>query len=99
MEKFSSALANKPFGVLLNKCDVVENIDEMTKDFCAFLNLGAQKLNEFGLEPYLGFLHPHLTNDFENNPNEQSALFVLPLSAVSALNVHALKFVLLEALP
>ncbi|GAA9830093.1 GTPase ObgE [Helicobacter pylori] len=99
LEKFSLALANKPFGVLLNKCDVVENIDEMTKDFCAFLNLEAQKLEAFGLEPYLGFLHPHLTNDFENNPDEKSALFVLPLSAVSALNTHALKFVLLEALP
>ncbi|GAA7889236.1 GTPase ObgE [Helicobacter pylori] len=99
LEKFSSALANKPFGVLLNKCDVVENIDEMTKDFCTFLNLEAQKLEAFGLEPYLGFLHPHLTSDFENNPDEKSALFVLPLSAVSALNAHALKFVLLEALP
>ncbi|GAA8068129.1 GTPase ObgE [Helicobacter pylori] len=98
LEKFSPTLANKPFGVLLNKCDVVENIDKMAKDFCAFLNLEVQKLEAFGLEPYLGFLHPHLTNDFENNPNEKSALFVLPLSAVSALNVHALKFVLLEAL-
>lgn len=84
---------------MLNKCDVVENIDELTKDFCTFLNLEAQKLEAFGLEPYLGFLHPHLTNDFENNPDEKSALFVLPLSTVSALNVHALKFVLLEALP
>ncbi len=71
----------------------------MTKDFCTFLNLEAQKLEAFGLEPYLGFLHPHLTSDFENNPDEKSALFVLPLSAVSALNTHALKFVLLEALP
>ncbi|GAA8657014.1 GTPase ObgE [Helicobacter pylori] len=98
LEKFSPALANKPFGVLLNKCDVVENIDKMTKDFCTFLNLEVQKLNAFGLEPYLGFLHPNLTSDFENNPNEKSALFVLPLSAVSALNTHALKFVLLKAL-
>ncbi|MBH0276014.1 GTPase ObgE, partial [Helicobacter pylori] len=47
---------------------------------------------------YLGFLHPNLTSDFENSPNEQSALFVLPLSAVSTLNTHALKFVLLKAL-
>ncbi|WP_104748033.1 GTPase ObgE [Helicobacter cetorum] len=96
LEKFSPTLANKPFGILLNKCDILEDIDATMKEFCEFLNLKAERLKAFDLESYLGFLHPILINEFENK--EKSALFVLPLSAVSALNSHALKFVLSKTL-
>lgn len=98
MEKFLFVLVNKFFGVLFNKCDVVENIDEMVKDFCAFLNLEAQKLEVFDLELYLGFLYFYLINDFENDFNEKFAFFVLFFLVVNVFNMYAFKFVLLEVL-
>jgi len=87
LQKYSQKLYNKNFAVALTKCDTlsIDEINSKIEQFLKYLNLEPNsKLEKYGIDSrYKAY------GGFNNNPQ-----FIMPISAVSNLNIEPLKYAL-----
>ncbi len=95
LERYSSQLATRRFGVAITKCDTI-SIDEanrLIEQFLIDIGLSSNKV----LKKYkadINYSSYGFEEDFGKNLPQNEPLFVLPISSVSHLNTDALRYTL-----
>lgn len=91
LKNFSSELSARPFGIVLSKVDIAEDLEERTGEFLQFLQL--PKI-EYEGSVYAG---EAIRGGFEMQKT-CSPLFVLPISSALSTNLSSLKIFLSKSL-
>jgi GTP-binding protein len=95
VKKYSDELAKRYFGIAITKVDAldVESVNLKIAEIFNIFNLNSDsKIDKFGVQSeYLGYFY-----DNKSNINPNSPLFILPISAVSKINIEPLKFMMFD---
>ena len=89
LQNFSPLLAQKPFGIALSRADMLESgaQADVFGRFLQTLNLAPNPLDSAPLS----YIAP---NNWEQAPQTQSPVFVLPISSLAHHNTETLRFLL-----
>ncbi|MCE3037839.1 GTPase ObgE [Helicobacter anatolicus] len=90
LERFSSDLYHRNYGIVLSKVDGIVN-DDVIKEFFKTLGYGYQKEQKMGLSQDFGVY-------IKEEKDEKNPYFILPISSATTLNLKALKHLIFEAL-
>ncbi|PAF49908.1 GTPase ObgE [Helicobacter sp. 12S02232-10] len=98
LRNFSLELYSRPFGIVLNKIDVLDFSSKAIDEFYVSLGIKSLKSDCFGLDQKLEYFIDK--NLFEDNMkrNANAPLFVIPISSLAQINTKPLTFILLKAL-
>lgn len=89
LQNFSQTLAQKPFGIVLSRADMLDlNTQEIA--FASFLQSLGLAQNPLDSVP-LSYVMP---NNWEQAPQTQAPVFVLPISSLTRHNTETLRFLL-----
>jgi GTP-binding protein len=95
LQRYSKELAVRKFGIAITKCDTmsVEDTNLLVEEFLSDIRLSSNDV----LKKYnanMDYLSYGFQEDYNINLPQGEPLFVLPISAVSHLNIDSLKYTL-----
>jgi len=95
LQRYSKELAVRKFGIAITKCDTmsIEDTNLLVDEFLSDIGLSSNSV----LKKYkanMDYFSYGFQEDFDINLPHGEPLFVLPISAVSHLNIDALKYTL-----
>lgn len=92
LENFSQELSKRPFGIVLSKIDIAEELEVKIEEFLSFLELPRVQSegSVYASEKILG--------ELELSKDEEKTLFILPISSALGENLSTLKLFLSRAL-
>jgi len=95
LQRYSKELAVRKFGIAITKCDSmsVEDVNLLLEEFLSDIGLESNRvLKEYNAN--MDYLSYGFRVDYDMKLPQGEPLFVLPISAVSHLNIDALKYTL-----